>query len=167
MTTAPPVKLRRVRLAERPELDPLIDEHLAEAMKFRETQAGPTSSQDYEELALFWQERGRHPFFLTMGSERVGLALVREVLDEAVIEMAEFYVFPKHRRNGVGRAAMLKLWQRFPGSWRFQVNASNEGGRAFWPLCLEAHGATNLDVKDITAPDGARVEYTFDIPSMD
>lgn len=46
--------------------------------------------------------------------------------------LAEFFVLPRHRRQGIGRGVARALFSKHPGSWRLYVDNGNRGGLAFW-----------------------------------
>ncbi len=157
------VELRRIVYAERSVLDRLVDDYLAELIVHREIPAGPTDAASYQYLPLYWEERGRHPFFLVTGGTRVGFVLIREVEKESIIEMSDFYVRPTSRRSGLGRAALSEVWRRFPGTWRLQVHPGNAAGIAFWGRCIEESATGNIEVCEVVEEDGRRLQYSFEI----
>ena len=98
------IELHSVDRSERGALEGLVDAYLAELHGHRELPAGPVDARGYAYLPLYWEEPGRHPFFLLSRAERVGFALIREVPGEATIQMSDFYVRPDARCAGVGRS---------------------------------------------------------------
>jgi predicted acetyltransferase len=52
-------------------------------------------------------------------------------------EVAEFYVVPESRREGVGCAALASIWRRFPGDWELQVHSRNSDAVRFWLSCVK------------------------------
>jgi predicted acetyltransferase len=163
------VELRRVDHAERPVFDPLVDEYLAELSGHREFPVGPADAASYEYLPLYWEEPGRHPFWILASGTRVGFVLIREVEEESlaeeesIVEMSDFYIGPAFRRSGLGRVTLSEVWRRFPGSWRLQVHLRNKAGLAFWPRCIEEHACADLRVREVSEEDGRRLEYQFEI----
>jgi predicted acetyltransferase len=149
--------------AERAELDLLVDEYLAELSLHRELAVGPTDAASYTYLPLYWSEAGRHAFWIVRAGVRCGFVLVREVERESILEMSDFYVRPACRRAGLGRAVLAELWRRLPGSWRLQVHPRNEAGAAFWQRCIEAFAAGEIEMREVVADDGRRLEYRFEI----
>jgi predicted acetyltransferase len=157
------IALRRVVHAERAALDRMIDPYLAEIATHREHTVGPTDAASYVYLPLYWEEPGRHPFFIVSRGERVGFVLVRVVKSESVIEMSEFCIQPESRRSGLGRAALAEVWRMFPGIWRLQVHPRNEAAAAFWPRCIAEFASGPVASREVVEEDGRRVEYRFAI----
>lgn len=157
------IELRRVDHTERSVLDRLIDGYLAELSAHREVPVGPSDAASYEYLPLYWQEPGRHPFWVVAEGRRVGFVLIREVEKESIIGMSDFYIRPESRRSGFGRATLSEVWRRFPGAWRLQVHRRNEAGVGFWPRCIQEHASGDVRVREVAEEDGRRLEYRFEI----
>jgi predicted acetyltransferase len=163
MKRRPPVELVRVGLGERAALDALVDEYLAELSAHRERPVGPTDARSYTYLPLYWEEPGRHPFFITSGRRLIGFALVREIPERGVVQMSDFYIRPDARRGGLGRIALAEIWRRFPGPWEFQVHARNEAASAFWPRCIAQFASGRVQRREVEEEDGRRIQYDFEI----
>jgi len=86
----------------------------------------------YPRLALYWEDADRIPYLVRIGTDDAGFALVRRHATTDFREMAEFYIAPGWRRQGVGREAALALFARHPGWWHLQILASNTAAQAFW-----------------------------------
>lgn len=160
------VELARVSPEERPALETLLDEYLAELSGHRERPIGAADARSYAWLPLYWTEPGRHPFFLCVDGERVGFALVWEVPGDGPLQMAELYVRPSRRRAGVGGEAVAEIWRRFPGSWELQTHARNAAALAFWRRCIEAHATGPVLTTDVAAADGRRVQWNFAVAAQ-
>jgi predicted acetyltransferase len=159
------VALVRVGPSERADLYALVDEYLAELSSHRERPIGATDARSYEYLPLYWEEPGRHPFFLASGRRRVGFALIREISGQGVTQMSEFYIRPEARRRGLGRIAVRAIWDRFPGPWELQVHPLNAAAAAFWPRCIEQCSSGRVYRREVEEEDGRRIQYNFEIAS--
>ncbi len=82
-------------------------------------------------FARFWSEPGRWAFWIVADGARAGFVLIRERA-EGAYEIAEFYVEPRFRRQGVGSAAAHAAFARFPGRWRVRQLAGYAAAEAFW-----------------------------------
>jgi predicted acetyltransferase len=87
-------------------------------------------------LDAYWTEAWRHPFLLRVDGKLAGFALVceRSRLSGAagVVDMAEFFVLRRYRRNGVGFAAACAAFERFKGPWEVRQRPDNVDATAFW-----------------------------------
>jgi predicted acetyltransferase len=91
----------------------------------------------YEKLSLYWRERERRfPFLIRAGGELAGFVLATRgspaTDDPADLDVAEFFVLRRNRREGVGRRAAFLLWRRLPGHWIVRVSEGNHGALPFW-----------------------------------
>lgn len=86
----------------------------------------------YPQLGLYWEDADRIPYLVRVAGEDAGFALVRRHPCTDFREMAEFYIAPAHRRQGVGRMAAQVLFARYPGWWHLQILDGNTGAQAFW-----------------------------------
>jgi predicted acetyltransferase len=87
-------------------------------------------------LDAYWTEPRHHPFLIRRDGTIAGFALVqgksRLTGDEAVSDMAEFFVMRRYRRAGVGERAAGLLFDRFRGPWEVRQKAENHPATAFW-----------------------------------
>jgi predicted acetyltransferase len=102
------------------------------------TELVPGGLPDYPYLSLYWHDRARLPYLIRVDDEDAGFALVREHDDIGFHEMAEFYVRPPFRREGVGSAAARMLFARHAGWWHLQVLDDNVPAQAFWASVIPA-----------------------------
>jgi predicted acetyltransferase len=86
----------------------------------------------YPRLSLYWEDADRTPYLVRIAGEDAGFALVRRHAVTDFHEMAEFYIAPPYRRQGLGREAASTLFARHPGWWHLQILESNTGAQAFW-----------------------------------
>ena len=97
----------------------------------------------YPWLPLYWTEPDRHAMLIDVGEQTAGFVLFRR-LDGAPQphhELAEFYVMPRFRRQGVGRAAARQVFDLKRGRWRVAQLLPNRPGIAFWRAVVnEASG---------------------------
>jgi predicted acetyltransferase len=87
-------------------------------------------------LDAYWTDPRRHPFLIRVDGAIAGFALVqgksRLTGDEAVSDMAEFFVLRRYRRCGVGERVAGLLFDRFRGPWEVRQKAENHPATAFW-----------------------------------
>jgi predicted acetyltransferase len=58
--------------------------------------------------------------------------------DPQVLDVAEFFVLRRYRRQGFGQVAARHLWCRLPGSWTVRIAEGNRIALAFWANVLAA-----------------------------
>lgn len=103
----------------------------------------------YPKLALYWSEpEQRLAFLIREGTKTVGFALVTRgspASDEPdVLDVAEFFVLRRHRRQGCGQRAATLLFDRLPGRWIVRVSEGNRGALLFWESIIVAYTGGQL-----------------------
>ena len=114
-----------------PILENLIELYAHDFSEFHPLEIGEDGRFGYRSLPLYWSEAGRHPFLLRVNEKLAGLVLVKRG-EDAVWDMAEFFVMRAYRRSGIGTQAAHEVWRKFPGPWQVRVMEANVSGRRFW-----------------------------------
>jgi predicted acetyltransferase len=91
------------------------------------------------------EDDGDHPLIVLDSGRRVGFALVNQAPSPHVgrgmdFRMAEFFVLRRHRRDGIGRRAVVALFDRFRGKWEITELPRNTAAIAFWRRVVGAYG---------------------------
>jgi predicted acetyltransferase len=117
------------------------------------------------DLAPYWVDEWRHPFFITVGETRAGFVLLleRSRLTGApgVFDMAEFFVMRRYRGQGVGRAAALRVFDIFRGPWEVRQRKENPAATSFWRKVVAEHTGGNFEETDWTSPEWTGVVHRF------
>jgi len=98
---------------------------------------GPDGRFGYPALPLYWSEpERRFAFLIRVDGQVAGLVLATRgspaAADPDVLDVAEFFVLRRYRRQGFGQRAARLLWKRLPGRWTVRVAESNRIALAFW-----------------------------------
>jgi predicted acetyltransferase len=149
--------------SDAPLIRSLLDDYLRELSGHRDLPVGATDAASYRHLDAYWREPGRHAFLIRRGGRTVGFALIRGPASTGspVHQMAEFYVEPEARRRGIGRDAVIEMWERFPGDWELQVHSRNAGAVRFWSSCVERATGGPPRVREVRGEDGRRLQLDF------
>ncbi len=128
------VTLEPITRNQRPLLEEMLHDYLAELSPMTGDQPDSDGRYTYFYLPRYWIEGGRHPYFIRAAGELAGLALVRtlKMRPDPVYQLAEFYVQPPYRRQGVGRAAACSLFDQWPGRWHVGQMEENTAAQTFW-----------------------------------
>jgi predicted acetyltransferase len=97
-----------------------------------------------DHLPSWLQEDGDHPLILLEAGRRVGFALVNQAPSPHVtpgldFRMAEFFVLRGCRGQGIGRRAVVALFDRFPGKWEISELPRNAPAIRFWRRVIGAY----------------------------
>jgi predicted acetyltransferase len=132
----PPIVVIPARPKDRPILENLLELYAREFSEFHEVELSADGRFRYDALPLYWQEADRHPFLIHADRKLAGFALVKKGSeisgDEAVWDMAEFFILREYRGRGVGCAAAHVVWRRFPGRWEVRTMEANQAALPFW-----------------------------------
>ena len=138
-----------VPLTDKPRLAAMVRDYVAEMAAFA-PDVDPHAPYHY--FDLYWSEPDkRFSFWLTVDGTEAGFALIRREPENGRVQMAEFFVAPPFRRQGIGQAAARRLIGRFPGPWEITQREMNSGAIAFWHRVLDGFVAYN----EATTHDGA------------
>ena len=119
-----------------PILANLLELYAHDFSEFLELDLGTDGRFGYKNLPLYWSEPSRHPFLVKIGGKLGGFVLVKTGSEisgnQAVWDMAEFFVIRGCRRRGVGTRIAHEVWRRLPGTWEVRVMQSNVPAFQFW-----------------------------------
>lgn len=112
---------------------------------------------EYRYLDHYWTkdgiDAGRVPFLIHAGDDVAGFALknrwsvVSRSPDASTV--AEFFVLPPWRRQGVGQAAAIALFDRCPGRWEVRELRANRSAQRFWRAVINAYTAGDFQDLDV------------------
>jgi predicted acetyltransferase len=124
---------------DEPVIRRLLELYLHDFSEFSGQDLDEHGEYGYRSLDQYWTDPGRHAFLVRVDGRLAGFALVRRV--GQAMEMAEFFVVRKYRRQGVGTTAAHRLFHRFPGEWRVAYDPANVAAQAFWRRTVQGSAA--------------------------
>lgn len=127
---------------QQPILANLLELYIHDFSEFHDVELGEDGRFGYPDLPLYWSKQDWYPFLIRIDGKLAGVVLVRKSSmvsgDDAVWDMAEFFILRGYRRRGIGSRAAQEIWQRFPGPWQIRVMQSNDAARQFWAHAVTA-----------------------------
>lgn len=93
-------------------------------------------------LNAWWEKAVLFPFLIRVDEKIAGFALVcaaPHVSHGRDYRLNDFFVLRKYRRQGVGLAAAIALFDRFPGQWEVGWPPTNQAAAAFWRRTIEQY----------------------------
>jgi predicted acetyltransferase len=134
------LEVLRARPEDQSILENLLELYIHDFSEFHAVDVGPDGRFGYPDLPLYWLEPGRHPFLAQIDGDLVGFALVRKIVldygNNAIWDMAEFFVLRGMRGRGIGTELAQAVWAMFPGAWQVRVMQSNERAKKFWASAI-------------------------------
>lgn len=125
---------------------------------------------EYSNVDIYWNEDGRHPFFILVNGNYAGFALINrdfKILDNPDGHvMSEFFIMRKYRRQGVGNLAAMRIFDLFPGSWEVSQVTSNPVAVKFWDSVVSEY-TQNEFTREILEKDGVKKQVLlFETPNQ-
>lgn len=144
MSSKPDVTLAPATVSDHALLDNLLQLYIHDLSAIFGVDIGADGRFGYARLPLYWSEpETRFPFLIRVGAAPAGFALVTRgspaSADPQALDVAEFFVLRRHRRDGVGGAAARLLWDHMPGPWVVRVSEGNVGALPFWERTIRAY----------------------------
>jgi predicted acetyltransferase len=134
------VEVIQAATEEKPILANLLELYAHDFSEFHDVAIGEDGRFGYNSLPLYWSEPHRYPFLVRSDGQLAGLVLVKKGSEvsgnQAVWDMAEFFVIRGYRRRGIGTQVARELWMRFPGTWEVRVMQSNISACRFWERAI-------------------------------
>ena len=135
------IEVVEARLEDKPVVRRLLELYLHDFSEFTGADVDARGRFGYPYFDVYWTEPARHPFLFRTTGRWAGFAFVRAGTPH---DMAEFFVLRKYRRSGLGVAAALQLFGRFPGEWQVRQMTANVGATAFWRRAIPYDFAEEL-----------------------
>jgi predicted acetyltransferase len=137
------VALEVAARATAPLLSNLLELYLHDLSEAFPIDVGADGRFGYELLPYWSEPEKRFAFLIRSGAQLAGFALVTRgspVTDDPEhLDVAEFFVLRRYRRNGIGRQAAFLLWKRLPGQWVLRVSEANRAGLPFWRAAVQEY----------------------------
>jgi predicted acetyltransferase len=149
------IQVLPVPAVEQPTLRQLIDLYVYDFSDLLGLDVGEDGRFTFSDLAPYWVDPWRHPFFVRAGGKLAGFALVqdRSRLTGAmgIHDMAEFFILRRYRRQGLGERAARIIFDGFPGPWEVRERPTNAAALAFWRRVIDRY--THGRFRELTLND--------------
>ncbi len=90
--------------------------------------------KSYENLDSYWDDESRKfPYIVMKGKKYAGFILIQKVQSENdFFSIEEFFIMKKYRREGIGKASAIKIFNLYKGDWQIHQRENNLPARQFW-----------------------------------
>jgi predicted acetyltransferase len=161
----PHIEVIPATVDQQPVFANLLELYIHDFSEFHSLELGADGRFGYKHLSLYWLEPDRHPFLLRLDGKLAGFVLVKRGSEfsgnEAVWDMAEFFILRAHRRSGVGTAAAHQVWKRFPGQWEVRVMEANRAAHHFWQHAITEFAGKTVHTERIEKDGGHWHLFSF------
>jgi predicted acetyltransferase len=97
----------------------------------------------YKYLDSYWQDTSRIPLITRADEKLAGFVLVNEHVHlnqpPQTKSIAEFFVLRKYRRLGIGRQAVVSVFEQFAGDWEVAQDHRNHRAQEFWMRTIDSY----------------------------
>lgn len=134
--------------SDAPTLRNLMQLYMYDFSEFMGLEVGADGRFMEKDMAVFWRDARRHPFFIRVAGQLAGFAIIDEqsrLFSTPANDMAEFFVLRKYRRLKVGSRAAMCAFDRFRGRWEVRQMAANPGATAFWRQVIGAYSGGRFE----------------------
>lgn len=129
------IELVDISINEKNKLINILEKYIFEASSYDLSDFNEDGLYTYPCLEYYWNEEGRHAYWILYNGLTAGFALISKHRDGRLASdwtMAEFCIIPKFRRAGIGKTAFNKIVAMHKGVWEVQYHPNNATGKAFW-----------------------------------
>lgn len=131
------VELVEVTFDHKSVLRRLLELYQYDSSEFEYTDVNSNGEFGYKYLDHYWTEPHRTPLFIIADGKYAGFVLLSRCpaclsQGNETMSVSEFFVMRKYRRKGIGRAAAIKAFRKFPGLWEIRQVERNLPAQKFW-----------------------------------
>lgn len=104
------------------------------------------------DLQLYFIEPNRHAFYVKVGTEKAGFALINKLGTTPDVDwnIGEFFVLAKFQDSGIGQQIAKQLFEKFPGVWEVAAMLENTGAYKFWHKAITRYTGGSFTEKQTT-----------------
>lgn len=136
------VEIIEAQAADRQVLANLLELYRYDFTEFDDEDIGDDGRFGYRYLDSYWSAEGRHAFVIRAGGKLAGFVLLRQTRSAAgglAMDVSEFFVMRRYRRQGVGEDVARHIFDRFPGKWEVRELERNLPAQAFWRRVIDRY----------------------------
>lgn len=137
------ISIVSVKIEEKEKLWGIFQKYLHELSQHKHIEKDNKGQYIYKYFDNYWQDKGRFPFFILNNGQIIGLIFINNysvISDETNLHaIAEFYVVPDYRKQGIGREALTQVFSKFKGKWEVDVIGKNKDADIFWGKTINTY----------------------------
>ena len=112
----------------------------------------------YPNLMDYWQvNNDKFPYAVKMNDKYVGFVLVKLInsIDRSYFSIAEFFILKRYRRQGIGKAVAMQVFNLHKGQWEVYQKESNKPAQLFWNNIISKYTKGQFNER---LEDGKRIQ---------
>ena len=129
------IALKKIERSDRDRLWNLFQKYLYEMTNYYDMDMDALGNFQYKYFDSYFEDVKREAVFIYDDSALVGFAMINDYsclgnhIDHAI---AEFTIFPQHRRRNLGMKAIREIFARYPGRWEIKYSNKNKAAEVLW-----------------------------------
>lgn len=143
----------------------LFEHYLHDMAEWFDLETHPSGAYEYP-AGRCWDDDGA-VYFAYLGELPIGFAIVTAAeapVQTCTLDLKEFFVMRRHRRNGVGQAFAGAVWDQHPGPWLVRVYRGNLPALPFWRGTVADYSAGQFTEREVWANGKDWSYFTFRSP---
>lgn len=126
------------------------------------------SVSSYKYLASYWEKSDRYPYFIKLGRDILGFALVNSysIVVEGSKSISEFYIKKEYRKKGIGKKTAIEIFKLFPRKWEIRELRDNISAQNFWRRVIREYTSGKYSEVEINNDKWNGYVQTFDNSSI-
>ncbi len=134
--------MKEIRLIVREEMSAaknMFDKYLMELYQYdKDIEFDENGRPVYKYFHRYWEDEDRYPIGIYIDGFLGGFMLLRLACQD-VMEVAEFYIAPKYRKNGCGKWFFNEIFAKINKKVRFFTKKANIIAKMFWDNVVKEH----------------------------
>jgi predicted acetyltransferase len=129
------ILITSVAKSEKEILGNLLQKYLFESSEYDGSEVNDLGLYEYPYFENYWTEKNRWAYLIKVNGKLAGLIMINnhpEVEQKTDYSLAEFFVLPKYRCQGVGTGAAKCIFGHFQGRWQLKYHPHNLVAKNFW-----------------------------------
>jgi len=155
------VEIVPVKKEEKYILENLLEKYQYEFSQYACTKIHPSGLYGYDYLDYYFTEEKRFAYFIKVNKSLAGFAMVNNypVVPNKPTDfsIAEFFILYNYRKQGIGKVAACKVFDKHLGNWQLKRHPSNLDAVSFWNRVIDEY--TNSNYTLINAFPDSEVAY--------
>ncbi|MEO6301598.1 MAG: GNAT family N-acetyltransferase [Bacteroidia bacterium] len=112
----------------------------------------------YSNLMDYWEgDNNKFPYVIKMGEKYVGFVLIKlsNSVNRSCFSITEFFILKKYRREGIGKAIAIQVFNLYRGEWEVYQKDSNKPAQIFWNNVISKYTKGKFNER---LEDGKRIQ---------
>ena len=132
-----------VKKEEKEILRNLLEKYAYEFSQYTLMDINDLGLYGFDWLDCYWTDKNRFPYFIKVDGKLAGFVMVNDCPEVPNTKVdfciSEFFVMYKYRRQGVGKAAVFKVFDLHHGTWQLKRYPKNIASVYFWDHVIKEY----------------------------